>query len=91
MSCQRFGNLRSPGSYDDMAEEPLYDPVPSRDFEVHDFDANPVDEINRRADYRRDHNSCEIVYNNPAEERVIYPSQKVGFPALRLVSHLIFR
>lgn len=60
-----------------MVDEPLYDPVAPRDFEVHDFDANPCDEINRRSDFRRQHNSCEIVYNNLPDECIMYPSQKV--------------
>lgn len=44
--------------YDDASEldeEPLYDPVAPKDYECHDFDANPRDEIDRRAEYRREH------------------------------------
>uniref|UniRef100_A0ABD2W901 PDZ domain-containing protein n=1 Tax=Trichogramma kaykai TaxID=54128 RepID=A0ABD2W901_9HYME len=41
-------------SYEE-GDEPIYDPVAPKDFECHDFDANPRDELDRRAEYRREH------------------------------------
>lgn len=64
------------GSRTDTGNEPLYDPVPPRDYESHDFDANPVDERNRRLLYEKesidlcdppapdDHHHHHILYNN---------------------------
>ncbi|KAJ8664829.1 hypothetical protein QAD02_006491 [Eretmocerus hayati] len=53
---QHYRRMPNSRSYDDdYDEEPLYDPVAPRDYECHDFDANPRDEIDRRAEYRREH------------------------------------
>ncbi|XP_058794768.1 uncharacterized protein LOC131666270 [Phymastichus coffea] len=48
--------------YDD--DEPIYDPVAPRDYECHDFDANPRDELDRRAEYRREHGIREVVFED---------------------------
>ena len=59
---QQHVRTGSNGIYDDagqdemlLDEEPLYDPVAPKDYECHDFDANPRDELDRRAEYRREH------------------------------------
>ncbi|XP_034171689.2 uncharacterized protein LOC117600397 isoform X2 [Osmia lignaria lignaria] len=55
---------------DDIDNEPLYDPVAPRiDYEVHDFDANPRDEANRRLAYRRDNiRQQDVIYDGPADD-----------------------
>ncbi|XP_020292706.1 uncharacterized protein LOC109859153 isoform X2 [Pseudomyrmex gracilis] len=71
-------NLR--GNYeDDIDNEPLYDPVAPRiDYEVHDFDANPRDEANRRLAYRRDNASrqLDVIYDGPADDLPMYHGPK---------------
>lgn len=47
----------------DNEEEPLYDPVAPRDYESHDFDANPRDARNCRTCYVRD--NASIIYDCP--------------------------
>ncbi|XP_032664025.1 uncharacterized protein LOC116840855 isoform X2 [Odontomachus brunneus] len=67
------------GNYeDDIDNEPLYDPVAPRiDYEVHDFDANPRDEANRRLAYRRDNvRQQDVIYDGPADDLSMYHSSK---------------
>ncbi|XP_014216183.1 uncharacterized protein LOC106644971 [Copidosoma floridanum] len=52
----------------DVDEEPLYDPVAPKDFESHDFDANPRDELDRRAEYRREHGIREQSYEQAIDD-----------------------
>ncbi|KAI4501986.1 hypothetical protein M0802_002668 [Mischocyttarus mexicanus] len=71
--------LNSRGNYeDDIDNEPLYDPVAPRiDYEVHDFDANPRDEANRRLAYRRDNiRQQDVIYDGPADELPLYHASK---------------
>jgi len=68
------------GNYDDdIDNEPLYDPVAPRiDYEVHDFDANPRDEANRRLAYRRDNaRQQDVIYDGPADDLPMYHGSKV--------------
>lgn len=58
----------------DAENEPLYDPVPPRDYESHDFDANPLDERNRRLMYEKEN---IVLYDPPGDDRIGY-SAKVG-------------
>ncbi|XP_078048671.1 uncharacterized protein LOC144476025 [Augochlora pura] len=81
---QNHRHMTGPGhpnsrSYDEEIDnEPLYDPVAPRiDYEVHDFDANPRDEANRRLAYRRD--SCrqqEYIYDGPTDDIPPYHGSK---------------
>ncbi|XP_043491665.1 myb-like protein I isoform X2 [Polistes fuscatus] len=77
-----FGHrrLNSRGNYedDDIDNEPLYDPVAPRiDYEVHDFDANPRDEANRRLAYRRDNiRQQDVIYDGPADDLPLYHGSK---------------
>ncbi|XP_071642124.1 uncharacterized protein [Temnothorax longispinosus] len=67
------------GNYDDdIDNEPLYDPVAPRiDYEVHDFDANPRDEANRRLAYRRDNaRQQDVIYDGPADDLPMYHGSK---------------
>lgn len=78
-----FGSNRRPrGSYEeDIDDEPLYDPVApcNVDYEVHDFDANPRDEANRRLAFRReDYRQQDIIYDGSSDE-VLYHFSKVSF------------
>ncbi|XP_066589655.1 uncharacterized protein [Prorops nasuta] len=60
------------GEYeDDMnSGEPLYDPVAPRiDYEVHDFDANPREEANRRLAYRRQR---DVIYDGSGDQTQNY-------------------
>ncbi|XP_046817844.1 uncharacterized protein LOC124423754 isoform X1 [Vespa crabro] len=71
--------LNSRGNYEDEIDnEPLYDPVAPRiDYEVHDFDANPRDEANRRLAYRRDNiRQQDVIYDGPADELPLYHASK---------------
>ncbi|KAK2584755.1 hypothetical protein KPH14_007082 [Odynerus spinipes] len=71
--------LNSRGNYEDeMDNEPLYDPVAPRiDYEVHDFDANPRDEANRRLAYRRENvRQQDVIYDGPADELPFYHASK---------------
>lgn len=73
--------LNSRGNYEDEIDnEPLYDPVAPRiDYEVHDFDANPRDEANRRLAYRRDNiRQQDVIYDGPADELPLYHASKVS-------------
>lgn len=75
------GRLNSRGNYeDDIDNEPLYDPVAPRiDYEVHDFDANPRDEANRRLAYRRDNiRQQDVIYDGPADDIPPYHGSKVS-------------
>lgn len=56
-------------------EEPLYDPVAPRDYESHDFDANPRDERTRRTSYDRDNGPT---YDCPMDERNSYNIPKAS-------------
>lgn len=74
------GHPNTRGNYeDDIDNEPLYDPVAPRiDFEVHDFDANPRDEANRRLAYRRDNcRQQDVIYDGPADDIPPYHGSKV--------------
>lgn len=53
------------GLRSETGNEPLYDPVPPRDYESHDFDANPVEERNRRLLNEKE--SIDL-YDPPASE-----------------------
>ncbi|XP_015187881.1 PREDICTED: uncharacterized protein LOC107072449 isoform X2 [Polistes dominula] len=72
--------LNSRGNYEDydIDNEPLYDPVAPRiDYEVHDFDANPKDEANRRLAYRRDIiRQQDVIYDGPTDELPLYHASK---------------
>lgn len=74
-------HFNSRGNYeDDIDNEPLYDPVAPRiDYEVHDFDANPRDEANRRLAYRRDNarQQQDVIYDGPADDLPMYHGSKV--------------
>ncbi|XP_053974985.1 uncharacterized protein LOC128874347 isoform X1 [Hylaeus volcanicus] len=73
------GHPNMGGSYeDDIDNEPLYDPVAPRiDYEVHDFDANPRDEANRRLAYRRDNcRQQDYIYDGPADDVLPYHGSK---------------
>lgn len=73
-------HFNSRGNYeDDIDNEPLYDPVAPRiDYEVHDFDANPRDEANRRLAYRRDNaRQQDVIYDGPADDLPMYHGSKV--------------
>lgn len=83
---QNHRHMAGPGhpnsrSYDeDMDNEPLYDPVAPRvGYEVHDFDANPRDEANRRLAYRRDNCSRQqdYIYDGPTDDVPPYHGSKV--------------
>ncbi|XP_070159559.1 protein scribble homolog isoform X1 [Polyergus mexicanus] len=73
-------HFNSRGNYeDDIDNEPLYDPVAPRiDYEVHDFDANPRDEANRRLAYRRDNarQQQDVIYDGPADDLPMYHGSK---------------
>ncbi|XP_011158834.2 uncharacterized protein LOC105195214 isoform X3 [Solenopsis invicta] len=72
-------HLNARGNYDDdIDNEPLYDPVAPRiDYEVHDFDANPRDEANRRLAYRRDNaRQQDVIYDGPADDLPMYHGSK---------------
>nr|XP_012218052.1 PREDICTED: uncharacterized protein LOC105669585 isoform X1 [Linepithema humile] len=72
-------HFNSRGNYeDDIDNEPLYDPVAPRiDYEVHDFDANPRDEANRRLAYRRDNaRQQDVIYDGPADDLPAYHGSK---------------
>ncbi|XP_011251248.1 uncharacterized protein LOC105248263 isoform X2 [Camponotus floridanus] len=73
-------HFNSRGNYeDDIENEPLYDPVAPRiDYEVHDFDANPRDEANRRLAYRRDNarQQQDVIYDGPADDLPMYHGSK---------------
>lgn len=76
------GRPNSRGNYeDDIDNEPLYDPVAPRiDYEVHDFDANPRDEANRRLAYRRDNiRQQDVIYDGPADDMPPYHGSKVSY------------
>lgn len=64
---------------EDIDNEPLYDPVAPRiDYEVHDFDANPRDEANRRLAYRLNNiRSQDVIYDGPADDLPMYHASKV--------------
>lgn len=80
-------HFNSRGNYeDDIDNEPLYDPVAPRiDYEVHDFDANPRDEANRRLAYRRDNaRQQDVIYDGPADDLPMYHGSKVRGFAFRI-------
>ncbi|XP_076676131.1 uncharacterized protein LOC143373107 isoform X2 [Andrena cerasifolii] len=73
------GLPNSRGPYEDEIDnEPLYDPVAPRiDYEVHDFDANPRDEANRRLAYRRDNcRQQDVIYDGPTDDIPPYHGPK---------------
>ncbi|XP_050457021.1 uncharacterized protein LOC126854395 isoform X3 [Cataglyphis hispanica] len=79
-------HFNSRGNYeDDIDNEPLYDPVAPRiDYEVHDFDANPRDEANRRLAYRRDNarQQQDVIYDGPADDLPMYHGSKENGQAI---------
>ncbi|XP_072746765.1 uncharacterized protein [Anoplolepis gracilipes] len=79
-------HFNSRGNYeDDIDNEPLYDPVAPRiDYEVHDFDANPRDEANRRLAYRRDNarQQQDVIYDGPADDLPMYHGSKENGQAM---------
>lgn len=82
------------GNYDDdIDNEPLYDPVAPRiDYEVHDFDANPRDEANRRLAYRRDNaRQQDVIYDGPADDLPMYHGSKVRRSAFVIIPFFILK
>lgn len=60
--------------------EPLYDPVPPTDYECHDFDANPLDERNRRLHDEKDNGNSH--YNPSGDDRIPYNKVRQLFTLL---------
>ncbi|XP_063991869.1 uncharacterized protein LOC135170204 isoform X1 [Diachasmimorpha longicaudata] len=60
----------------DPGNEPLYDPVTPREYESHDFDANPLDERNRRLMYEKEN---IVLYDPPGDDRITYSAKDNGF------------
>lgn len=60
----------------DAGNEPLYDPVTPKDYESHDFDANPHEEKNSRIIYEKDNLD---LHNSPADEQINYSWKENDF------------